>query len=306
MAAQNQTPFYVSALKFVTKNVVVPAYPGATLSCPRNWAVPPIIGNYWSYNFGTGLRMPVMEVSIPVFDDSTYGVLHGDNGDLFLNTSSDVPALTLVRADNVTNDSKEIGELILFDGVSTVTMAGAKLDGFSLASSMGDDIQLRLRFVGTTLAVVRTSPSIATYRPQWTRSRILRFNAIDFKTLGSLSDVGNHVWSFNLSFSQNHTPNLCLNGTSFPSAQNAGMMGAGLSLTWQATSDPTDGEILGAEDQDWPLGGVPGAVAFTVTHSTGTNKVTTFDLPATINQNPDDRVVSIPRIMRSYNFICLG
>ena len=283
----DQTQFYTSAIKI--GSTIWPVYPGATLTCPKNWAVNPIVGNYWAWNVGDGLQMPVLEVRMVVLDTAT-SVLSATN----LNN-------WLARSADVAHDTTDLGNITLFDGRSTVTMSNCKMDGFTISTSKGEEINATFRFVGCGLTTTyHQETQLSNYRPTWSQSNVLRFSAVRF-----LSPSNDAPWGFGMNFSHGHTPNLNLNGTDFPSAQNAGMMAAGITMTVQAASDNAAGGPPITDSTgviQFRIGGT-----FTRNGSSYTSQFsTTFTLNQCLNNTPNDRQINIPRNMRQYNYIALG
>lgn len=267
-----QVQFYKAAI--LIGDVAIPCYPGAALQNAKNWAVPPIIGNYWSLNYGDGLRQPIVDLQFCIRDKAGE-ILSSPFLDLFFSRSSDV------AHDISPITGSTYNGLAFWDGQDGFVLLGAKWDSFTIGSSKGDDIRMSARFVGSGVSTISVAPPY----PGWDTSNILRFNKITFA-----GGLANKVWGFNLSVSNNCHPNMALDGTQYPTEWNAGQVTAGFQMTMQASDA-------------WSLPSDGASIAFTIS---GTGRSRTFILSRVLNQTPDDRSVSPPRIMRQYQFVCLG
>jgi hypothetical protein len=268
-----QVQFYKSAI-FIG-DTPIPCYPNCSFTVPKNFAIPPIIGNYWQLNYGDGLRMPTVELSLAVRNKASE-VLSSTMMNYFLTRTADA-AHDISPITGATYNG-----LAFWDGNSGWVLTGAKADSFTIGSSKGDDIRFNTRFCGSGITAIGSPP---TY-PGWDTSNLLRFNAVTFS-----GAMANKVWSFDLSFSNNCSPNLPLDGTQYPSEWNAGMMTAGLRLVLQGSdAAPAD------------------AAAFNIviTGAGSPTKTATFTINNPLNQNPDDKRVTVPRIMREYMLTLLG
>lgn len=271
--ATQQTQFYKAGLKIGA--VTYPALPGMRISVPKNFAVPPIIGNYWQLNYVEGMRQPMVECNL-VARDVAGEVASAALFDLFHTRTADVA-----------HDTVPIpGGISFWDGTSGWLLNGAKADSYTISASKGEDIAISMRFVGTTIAALG-----AAINPGWSSNPPLRFQNLVFGN--QLADI---PWMFSLSFSNNHHPDMSLNGSVFPAACNAGMMTAGLNVRVQAqdvvpNGGPTSIAIIGhGTSQDTPNGAT----------------YLTFTLPNIALSTPDDKQVEVPRVMRAYQYICLG
>lgn len=268
-----QTPFYAAVLLF--GNTAIPVLPGAQLTCPENWDVPPIVGNRWHFNYGDGFLQPTLDVSY-VIRDKAGEALSSTLLNYFLTRTNDVAHDTLPITNGVT----------LWDGRAGFRLVGAKADSFSISCAKGQPIQFSARFVGFGDMVELTSAPAFT---PWDATRVLRFNAINFN-----GNLAAKVWRFGLSFSNNHAMDMSLNGSRFAVNCNAGMMTAGLQLSMQ-------GEAAG----NIPPSGEP--VEFTVTGGTnGGSRLLTATANNPLLMNGRNRAVTAPRIMRDYSFDLLG
>jgi hypothetical protein len=266
MSATANTPFYQACI--IIGGVHIPCRPGAVLTAPDNWQVPPIIGNAYQWNYGVGLISPMVDVELVIRDITSEAL-----STAFLNYFTG-------RTSDVSNDTNELtSDIVFWDGRSGFTLGGAKAESFTISCSKGDDIRMAVRFVGTSISSVGTSPTL----DSWTIAPVLRFKAV---TLGGA--LANIAWAFSLSFSNNHTPNLALDGTQYPTAQNAGIPTASLDLTLQAADTP-------------PATGTP--IVITIAGSVLT-RVITIENPLFGTEN--NRSVQAPRVMRQFSAICLG
>lgn len=270
--ASAQTVWYKSQIKIGA--TAIPCYPNARLTCPMNWAIPAIIGNYWQYSYGVGLRQPAVDVTFAVRDKTGEAL------------SSTLLGMFFTRSADGAHDTTAVsGGIQFWNGRSGFTLGGAKAESFTMGCSKGDEIRFSARFVGTSITPLGAAPGVTA----WDSSRILRFKAVNFG--GSLANI---VWSFNLSFSNNHTPDLSLNGSEFPADQNAGMQTAGFVISAQESDSAT----IEALDSSGPF-------SQTIV-ITGTGGNLTLTLNGLLNQTPNERDVRVPRIMRDYSFACLG
>jgi hypothetical protein len=281
---------------------------GTRISAPKNYSIPPIIGNYWQFNFGAGLRQAVVDVAfVPL--DSTTGVI----SDTFLNYA-------LTRTNDTSHDTSVIGPIAFWNGRDGFTLTNAKMESFSISSSKGQPISFSARFVGGQLLPIGAysspfttwdSSTYTTTQMQQSRLPILQFMSVNF--LGGLANV---VWSFNLTFSNNHTPNIPLDGSEWPIAQNAGMQTVAFNCMVQAATlkavDINYNSSYGTVPDNSPATGapdntVPGSlttIQFTITGAT--MGAVTFTLNNPVDQTPDEHDVQAPRLMRSHQYSCLG
>ena len=274
-----------------------PVLPGARFTCPKNYAVPPIIGNRWALNIQEGARQPMVDLSFQVLDDA-----NGVMGLTFLN-------YFLSRTNDAADDTYVIGNgsLVFFDGYRTVVMNGIKADSFTLSTSRGDNLNLQARFCGSSIDITQGAPTFS----GWSRNPLLKFQSVNFTS----APFTNNIWNFNLSYSNNHSPNAALNGSSFPVEMNAGMLSSAFSCMVQTNSNFVDNGM------SWNAGGTytnqeviyqggvgtylsPQSIVFTIQgNNVGTR---TFTIPDPVNNTPDDVSITLPRIMRSYSYINTG
>lgn len=278
MSSAPQTQFYKSLLVIGTR--VYPALPGCRMSMPLNYDVPPIIGNYWQWNYGPGLVSPTVEVQL-VMRDTANECFDLSFFQMFLTRSNDAAHDTAVISGGIT----------FWNGRRGFTLNGAKADSFSIGSGANQSVTLSCRFVGTSLTPVSTAPAFTGF----SNATELRFPNVSFA-----EPFANAVWNFNMSFANNHNPDLSMNGTAFATAMNAGMQTAGFSCLMQAYHTPA---TLGIANGTYPAPATPTPIAVSITCTTGTR---VFTLANPIINNPNDLMAQAPRNMNEYSFICLG
>lgn len=287
MAATAQTPFFKSWVEI--GGVMYPAYPGSLrMICPVGYVVPPIIANYWQWTYGVGLRVPVMEAQLCVQD-----IAASCFSTTFLN-------FFMTRSGDAAFDTPAIaGGIRMWNGRRGFKMVtGVKADSFTLGSSAGEPLRFTVRFTGTDYAAFSGGEATAApgLLPNWTRDNMLTFSAVTWG--GPLDDA---VWNWNLSYSNQHTPDLSHNGTPFATAQNAGSPSAGLSLLVQAATLPEI--VLPNGNGSFPPPVTPSTLQV-VTAGAVVNRTWTLSNP--VIQNPQDVVVQAPRNMNEFNLMCLG
>lgn len=272
-----QTQWYRSGIKFGTLGIL-PCYPNATLDCPDNYDVPPILGNAWQVNYGPGLKQPYITVQLAIRDYAD-GVLNSSSGLLYYLLARD-------SSDVASDNSFSLGTVEFWDGRSRALMTSAKLDALTLSCTKGGPISCTARLCGNGLLFDTTNPGVA----GWNAAKILRFPAITFN-----GNLANKVWQFNLSYTNNHNPDLTLDGTEFPYTCDAGMRIAGFSVVVQAADGLLNSQLGPVAHED--------SASFNIA---GTGRSLTLGLSRLINNTPKNRVVSVPRNMRAYQYISLG
>lgn len=285
--APPQTPFYKSWLKI--GGIFLPAYPNSVrFSCPKNYQIPPIIGNYWQWNFQEGLRMPVVEVRLAVRAKANEVL-----SSTFLN-------YWLVRSGVIEDDTVAIsGGIELFNGRRGIKMlTGVKADSFTIGSTVGQLVTFTARFVGTNFVKMTTLELTAaqTAFPGWNKDCLTSFQHIQFD-----EPLANSVQNFTLSYSNNHDPNPTHTGTAFVAGQNAGMRTAGMSLVTPAERTPE--LVLPAGNGECPPPVTPSTIAFTIAHDALTRR---FELVNPINNDPDSIEIVAPRNIQQFNLTALG
>jgi len=274
--ATAQTQFYQS--KIMIGGSVVPCFPEAAFYAPPNYVVPPILGNFWQVNVGVGLIQPYVELSFAL-RDKTSEVLYGTFLDYWFARSADVA-----------HDTAAIPSGIVFwDGYKGWSLSGAKADSFSIGASKGSAIQFTARFCGTSFAAQNSDPAPGFVG--WSTDSLLMFDRIGFD-----SNLTSRVWRFDASFSNNHNPDLSLDGTVTPAACNAGMQTAGFQITCQAKDDVGVVGMGTVADES--------AIYFDINGSAG--KKVRFTMARCKNADPNSRNTRPPRIMRQYPFLVLG
>jgi hypothetical protein len=182
--------------------------------------------------------------------------------------------------DTAFNTSYIPGGITFYDGVDAWLVQNAKAESFTLQTSKGELISMTVRFVATNMTVTTAPAPIS-----MDDSDLLNYANCDFPTP---SVYEGEVWTFSTSFTNNHRPKLALDGTRFPNAQNAGSPAAGANIRVQGNFGiPPDGV----------------AMPFTIV---GQNVTRVFTITNPFCQNPDDRAIEAPEIMRNYSFLCTG
>jgi hypothetical protein len=280
--------------------------PGGTrLQCPKNFQVPPIIGNFWQLNYGEGLRNPMVDCSMVVRNKSNE-VMSPTFFNYFHTRTNDAAFDTLPLTSGIT----------FWNGRSGFVLNNAKADSYTVGCASGDQIRISARFVGSTLTPITAIPAYAT--------AFDRANILVFKYLTFLAGLSNVVWNFNLTFSNNHSPNVPLNGTEFPADQNAGMQTVGFNFMVQAaTQNPlllqnatstnpfyTSSYGTVPDNAAFPPPSSPTTIAFQIAGSdygaSPTPFTRTFTLNNPIDNTPDDMDIPQGRVMRQHQYLCMG
>jgi hypothetical protein len=275
--ATSPVQWYKSKIVFGT-NTCYPCYPPATMEAPENDAAPPIIGNYGLFHTGDGLIQPYLDVRLAVRDFANE-VLSSTFLGHFFSRSGDAAHDTTAILNGVS----------VWDGYKCMALSGVKADSLTIACSKGDDITFTARFVFTGITESAVDPYGAF--SGWSTDRVLRFNAVTFG-----GGLANRPWSFTLSYSNNHHPDMALDGTRYPAAWNAGMWTAGFQMTVQAQDQVA---VPGA-------GTIPDETAIAFTIAGTPPRAITLTVARPSNQNKKGRAIQPPRIMRAYQFLCLG
>ena len=275
-AIPGQLQFYKNFV--VVNGVTLPALPGVSLSLPENYSIPPILGSYWQLTVGQGFINPSVDVSF-VIRDVAGEVMSQGFWDMFH-----------ARTNDYSHDTTDIGDLVIWmaDGTSGFILKNSKADSYSLSVSKGASISLNCHFVGSHVVPATVAPTFA----GWSRANELRFNSIAFA-----SPLDSQVFEAGLTYSNNHTPNMALDGTEFPAAQNAGMMTASMNISTQITTAnrPDNGTF--------PSPSVLTPIQFQIVGST---KTATFLMPNPINNTKRSRQINTGRVMQGSNYILLG
>ena len=296
-----QTPYFQAVLQ-VNGNTI-PAKPGASLMCPANYVYPPLIGNAYQWTEGEGLQSPVVDVELLVRDE-----LDGDGKLCALGEY--MMGLFFGRTDPTVDIGFDTAStsITYWDGRTGFTLPNAKAESFTLSTSKNDDIRMSVRFVAA--ANLSTDPPGDAIQPiteaapsliSWGNANAMRFSYLKIAnqsvatgtegTPGSTGYLAGRVWTFNMSYANNHTPNMALDGTIYPNDMNAGSPTAGASLMMQAA----DG---------MPQDNNPIVVTIQAPVDPVLTRVFTIQNPR--NQTPKNRQVGAPRVMRTHQLICLG
>lgn len=270
----NQTPFFQAYCQVGSK--VIPAQPGSSLDNPSNYIIPPIVGNQYQWNYGVGPRQAVVDINFIVRDvaDEALGpTLMG----MFFNR--------VAYETNPTFDTTAIsGGIVYWDGATGFTLGGiVKAEAFTLAMGSKDDpIILACRFLANSATVLGSAPEGIT--TSWSSAPPLYGNAVTFS--GGLANL---PWDFSLSYANNHTPNKAMNGSVYPLDFNAGIPTAGFRQRVQAgDSVPANGTSIGINI----AGSTLDPCLFTIVNP--------------LDNTPDSRRVSMPRVFREHTYYCLG
>lgn len=271
-----QVQWYKSAIYIA--GVQFPVYPGAMLSADDNITAPQVICNWGQQNFQRGFVNPSITVSFCVRDVA--GVANGSVlTDLFLNLqlartpdyAHDAYCVdALVGGDGLgpsgaitpgSSNTYQAG-IFFWNGFDGVFLTYAKMDSLMISSAKGSDLNMQARFSGaqilgsgfTSFDVVGTTPftsiptSIASTGAcvQWNNANVLRFESCTFS--GTLSDgtsIAGKPFSFSVNMMNQLSPNEGMNGTRFPTEQNAGTLASTASILLQANDgEPQDGSAI--------------------------------------------------------------
>lgn len=259
-------------------------YPTVTLSIiPRDEAAGGGRGNPLSAAFWAAI---LGRTAVPLRDTAAFGGAQGA-----------MPSPPVLGTD-IANAS---GAGVAFtDGASLTLMYGAKIESVRITCAKGSGLGMDVTFIGTgfwqynidkanlgsdviqTLVQSMLATSGECAAP-------VRFASVAFED-AALAEA---AFGFTISYSNNHTPNMALNGTYTPSQHNAGMPSGSLSLTLQGLDVPP-GHIAGASGT--------GAI---LRIDTGSH-VARLSLPRLIIENPYDRSAPLGRITRSYGYTLAG
>lgn len=285
-AVATQSQFFKGIVSYGALGVI-PTLAGVTLNVPENYAIPPIIGNYVQFSFGQGFINPSLEVDF-VFRDVA--------GELMTPTSGNFTAPTSffdyahLRSNDSAYDLASIGNITIqpTGTADAFVMTGAKISAYSMSCSKGGEISLHVSFVGTGLATLSTA-LVAT---AWSNANVLRFKNVNFA-----SPMDNQVWEFGYSYSNNVSPDMCLNGSEFPAAQNGGMPTANFNMSTQIKT------VNRPDNGTFPVPGSLATISFTIA---GTYATLTMLGPNPINNVKRNRTIQAPRIMQAYAATLLG
>jgi len=331
MAATLQTQGFLGGVKIGGQLYTVRGNP--QFRANRNIDVTGMIGTGFPYLFAEGIQTPTITMSIVGRDKAVGNPFSDAFLDYFLTrypigtdnatlgTTAvgaisapvwETPIIGTYQTDNTisgytTCATAMAGASIAFsDGESVICIYNAKAESLRIGTAKGQDINVEATFVGTRYRVFRwgtaVGPNTATTADLQSFlqtandcSSVLRFNSWTFT--GPSAAFADKVFGINVSYSNNHTPNMGLDGKLTPIYQNAGMPNAGISLTLQAL-DAIPGDI-----------GQPGVYAgpypmqFTIS---GASAAAVFTAPSIVAYNPFDRSAPMGRVLRNYSYTCLG
>jgi len=309
MAATPQTQGFLGGVTIAGRKFTVRGNP--QFRANRNIDVTGMIGTGYPYLYAEGVQTPTITMSIvprasgdgcPFLESFLACFLTRSAGiptapvwetPLVIAVGATDPAPGSVSGLNLATAMANAG-IVFSDGETITCMFGVKAESVRISTAKGQDLMFDVTFVGTCYKQFRWTNDNAFI----TALNTLRFTASDciaplrFQSVTVSGDFADKVFGINLSWSNNHTPNMGLDGTVFPIAQNAGMPNAGLSLTLQAL-DSIPGDLL-----------TPSSFSFTVL-SIGIGSVT-FTMPKPVVYNPYDRSAPMGRVLRNYNYTLLG
>ena len=314
-----QTQVFTGNLQFAAQAggvINLPCLPGVRLSWPKNYSIPPILGNYWQFNYTEGVRLPTLEVDL-VPRDKTLEALSGATGGpipVALARSGGPAANDIAIIDTVAgilNTYQGVtftGAVTFSNGRKALTMVGAKVDGFVISvGSKGDDLRIKLRIVGCACFAtygIGTAAPAGIGIPPWDNATPLRFQSSNFYQSAACTTIhttlGNAVTSWSLSYNNNCTPDPSLNGTTAPAAINAGLPTCSLSLSVQAATivdQNLDGQSVTIGIKSPPTG---------TGSSAGLGLLAAFTLNNVLNATPDELNQTAPRVLTPHQFICRG
>jgi hypothetical protein len=270
---------------------VYPAMPGMNFGLPKNFIIPPILGNYAQFNYTEGFQQPTMDVQMVPRD-----VASEVFGSTFLN-------YFLTRSGTAAYDTSAIsGGITFWNGYEGYQFLGAKADSFTVSCQKGQSpIQFSTRWLGTTVNYITGWTSGYTGPAAWALQNLLGFANVNATDTTGTPILPSQIWQFAISFANNHTPDMSLNNSVFPAAQNAGMPTAGMQFRTQVA--------LGNVPDNNPTqftGGSPNAPVTVSIVVTGTNQSRTFTLNNPIDQARNNRSVPATRVFRDHTYTSLA
>lgn len=186
------------------------------------------------------------------------------------------------------------------DGARLILLYGVKIESVRLGTAKGSDLTFDVNFVGTGFysydidktnlgsdAIQALVQSMLATSGECAAQ--VRFASVTFEE-AALADT---VFGFTLSYNNNHTPNMALNGSYTPGQYNAGMPSGGLSLNLQALDVPPG-----------HLSGLSSAGA-TLRIETAT-RLFRLSIPRLVIENPYDASAPLGRLMRQYGYTLAG
>lgn len=252
----------------------IPVLGGADFGADENDMIPPIIGNYAQLNVAEGMITPVVNLSLAPRDKAGEALANA-----FL-------TYFLMRSNDAAHDTPVIADGFTFwDGRSGYHFDGAKADAFTLGGSAGDFLRFSVRLCGMGEPEPLTAaPGFTAY----TDVPILSFPRLNFG--GVYED---RVERWNISFSNNHTPDGSLVGARYPAGWNAGMWTAGMNLLMKTTADA-----------DAPQNGDP--IPIQIRSALDPARIATVTVVNPHFNNPKSRNLSPPHVKRNHQLTCLA
>jgi hypothetical protein len=261
---------------------------GGRLNWNSNDSIPQVVGNYWLQNYIEGFQMPTM--------DLTYVLLDGAAANCPLHST--ILQQFMTRSNDSIHDVSAIAGAYFFDGSSGFTFSKCKPGAFTLSGAKGDGVNMSASYacyVGNGDALpLAISAAPGAYTPFG--GAPIRFQACDFETGVAYTTCLDHVVSWNLSFSNNLTPDmsmLCGPGQQvYPIDVNAGMQTASLRVVFNADVNVPNNHL---NDGD----------SFAVNiHQNGVGSKVIC--PKIIVHSKNERNIGGGRQMRVYNCTCIG
>ena len=320
MAATNQTQGFLGGVLIGGKKYTVRGNP--QFRANRNIDVTAMIGTGYPYLYSEGVQTPTFTCSLvgrnfkqntatghpftPEFLAYFFARNATQVGTPLYNTAPvwetytigpDAPSTlsTLTLTDILAINDPALKPGIMFSDGETVTCIwGVKGESIRISTAKGQDLMVDCTFVGTAAKQYRVNGSGVTNAQLQAIANTVNecgMAPLRFQNVTFVDAWMDKVFGINVSWSNNHTPNMGLNGSLFPVAQNAGMPNAGLSLTLQAL-DAIPGDLQ-----------VDTSFGFYVTSTAGT---ATFSMPYCVVYNPYDRAAPMGRVLRNYNYTLLG
>lgn len=285
-AVARQMQWYRAIIHFGATLGYLPVLPGISLNVNENFAVPPIMSNYWSFSVGQGFINPTLNCSI-VFRDSATELLKPSGA---AGSPANFWDFAHMRSNDGAHDAYTLGDITIQqpDG-SGFILRNAKIADYSLScSKAGGDINVSASFVGTSVDPLGT-PLVF---PGWSNANVVRFKNVQFAP-----PLDNQVFEFGCSYSNQMSPNMALNGSEFPAEQNAGMQSANFNMSTQI------GTQNRPDNGTFPPPATLATIQFSIAGSAHTGVWTAAN---PINNTRRSRNFSPPRLMQQSQYILLG
>jgi hypothetical protein len=246
----------------------------------RNLPAP--LGNWGQYNWSEGFIRPFINLNLLVrdWDTAQASVLSSTFLDPFFTRSADAAHDTTA----ITNG------LVLWNGRAGWTCAGVKPEAFTISGGKGEPVTMSASFCAAEVTRLLVAPSLTA----WSATAPVTFKGVNFT-----NELADRVQRFNLSYSNNHTPDMTLNGKYGPAAWNAGMWTSGLQVTVQeADADALAGYF--STDGTTMVGGLNDVtdVSLVINGQNAHAAALTLALNNLLVQNPNSNATQQPRLLR--------